>query len=68
MAWHDYLALAFCAAAAAFVAARAYRALFSSGKFGCGSGCGSCGSKVAAGGPNGRLMAIEPSSADMPRE
>jgi hypothetical protein len=44
MSWQDYLALAFFAAAAVVIAARAYRALFGRAKAGCGSGCGSCGS------------------------
>ena len=42
MSWHDYLALALFAAAAAFVAARAYRAFFARAKAGCSTGCGSC--------------------------
>ena len=42
MVWHDYLALALFAAAAAVVATRAYRAFFGRAKPGCGSGCNSC--------------------------
>jgi len=47
MTWHDYLALALFAAAAAVVAARAYRAFFGHSRPGCGSGCGSCSSNQA---------------------
>jgi hypothetical protein len=44
MYWHDYLALAFVAAAAVVVAARAYRVFFGQAKHGCGPACGSCSS------------------------
>ena len=44
MQWHDYLALALFAVAAAIVARRAYWAVFGSVKAGCGSGCGTCSS------------------------
>jgi hypothetical protein len=44
MNWQDYLAIAFFFAAAAYVAWRAWRALFAPAKAGCGSGCGSCAS------------------------
>jgi hypothetical protein len=44
MPWHDYLAIGLVAAAAAVVAARAYRAFFGRGEPGCGSACGTCNS------------------------
>lgn len=59
MSWHDYLAIALFAAAAAVVAARAYRAFFSHSKPGCGSGCGSCISNQAEPAP-ASLLSIGP--------
>ncbi|MBW8883878.1 MAG: FeoB-associated Cys-rich membrane protein [Planctomycetia bacterium] len=44
MNWQEYLAIGFFTAAAIYVAWRAWRALFSAAKTGCGSGCGSCSS------------------------
>ena len=59
MAWHDYLAIALFAAAAAVVTARAYRAFFGQPKPGCGSGCGSC-SNNANEPKAGSLLSIGP--------
>jgi hypothetical protein len=59
MTWHDYLALALFAAAAAVVAARGYRVFFGRAKAGCGSSCGSCSSNQAEPKP-GSLLSIGP--------
>jgi hypothetical protein len=59
MHWHDYIAIALFAAAAAVVAARAYCAFFGQSQPGCGSGCGSCSSNQAETKP-GSLLTIGP--------
>jgi hypothetical protein len=59
MNWQDYLALTLCAAAAAVIAWRAYRALRGEASPGCGSGCGTCSSnKIPA--QQGNLLSIGP--------
>lgn len=57
MTWHDYLALALVALAAAFVAARAYRALFGRAAAGCNTGCSSCNPSIPK---SGSLVSISP--------
>ncbi len=58
MPWHDYLAIALFLAAAAFVARRAWKALFGPAKPGCGSGCGSCSQSASNAPSAGKLLAI----------
>jgi hypothetical protein len=43
MHWHDYLALLPFAAATAYLARRAWRALYGRVDAGCGHGCSACG-------------------------
>jgi hypothetical protein len=64
MNWQDYLALLLFSVAAAFVAWRAYRALFSAAKPGCGSGCGSCSNNEPVARKNVNLLTIGPSLGD----
>jgi hypothetical protein len=55
MNWHDYLAMMLIGLAAAYVAARAYRAMFGAATNGCGGGCGSCSGSAKR---HGALLAI----------
>ena len=64
MNWQDYLALLLFSVAAVFVAWRAYRALFSAAKRGCGSGCGSCSKSEPAADKNANLLTIGPPLGD----
>jgi len=63
MSWQDYLAIGFFAAAASYVAWRAWRALFAPAKAGCGSGCGSCSSAKPT-----NLLTIAPQAGDVQRK
>jgi hypothetical protein len=49
MDWQTFLAAILFLAAAAFVGRRAWVAMFGTGKAGCGSGCGACGSNQQQG-------------------